>query len=100
MKLRVQLTDTGTLLSQAQAQNMAGEVQASRTIQKLKHDLENKDIEMLRINSDIEWANERIQKLEQALDKATLELKARSDLVEKWETKTVELSKKIEDLEK
>ncbi len=96
----MQLTETGTLLSQAQAQNMAGEVQASRTIQKLRLDIENKDIEVLRINSDIEWANERIQKLEQALDKATTELKARSDLVEKWETKTVELSKKIEDLEK
>jgi hypothetical protein len=100
LRLRAQLTETGTMLQQAQAQNLSGEVQASRTIQKLKADVEHKELEVMRIGSDIDWSNERIQKLEQALEKATLELKARSDLVEKWEIKTVEQSKKIEDLEK
>ena len=88
------------MLAQSQASTMSADVQASRTIEKLKVDIETKEMEVMRVNSDIDWANDRIQKLEGGLEKATLELKARSELVEKWETKTMELSKKVDDLEK
>lgn len=99
-KLKSQLKETTTMLAQSQAATMSGEVQATRTIRRLKVDIETKDMEVMRVNSDIDWANDRIQKLEGALEKATGELKARSELVEKWETKTSELAKKVDDLEK
>lgn len=48
----------------------------------------------------LEWANERISKLEQALQQATAELKARAELSTKWEVKEGEMQKRLDDLEK
>lgn len=87
-------------LAEAQAQNMTNEVQASRTIQRLRVDIDHKEMEIMRVNSDIDWANERIMKLEQALQQATIELKARSELVERSEGKLGEYQQKVEDLER
>ncbi|RYY84116.1 hypothetical protein EON63_09835 [archaeon] len=48
----------------------------------------------------LEWANERISKLELALQQATAELKARAELAVKWEVKEGEMQKRLDDLEK
>ena len=88
------------MLEEARAKNMTSEVQATHNIQKLKTELETKDIEVLRIKSDLEWANDRIAKLESALQQASFELKARAELAEKWEIKSGEMQKKLDDLEK
>jgi chromosome segregation ATPase len=85
---------------ESQQQNMTSEVQASRIIQRLKLDIENKEMEIMRVNSDIDWANDRISKLEGALNQATTELKIRSELVEKSENKLGEFQQKVEDLER
>jgi peptidoglycan hydrolase CwlO-like protein len=79
---------------------MTSEVQASRLIQRLRVDIENKEMEIMRVNSDIDWANDRIQKLEQALQQGTTELKVRSELVERSEGKIGEYQQKIDDLER
>lgn len=100
MKYKSTITQTNTMLADAQSKNMSSEVQASRTIQRLKMDIEHKELEIMRVNTDIDWANDRIKKLEQGLQQATVELKARTELNEKWEVKTGELQQKIEDLEK
>lgn len=99
-KLKQQLAQTHAMLADAQAKNMSSEVQANHTISKLKVEIENKEVEILRVNSDLEWANDRIAKLENALQQATMELKARAELNEKWEGKAGEMTKRIEDLEK
>jgi chromosome segregation ATPase len=100
VQLKQQLEVTSTKLADSQAQNMKSEVQASRTIQRLRVDIEQKELEIMRVNSDIDWANDRIQKLEGALQQATTELKARSELVERFEGKVGELQQKIDDLER
>jgi chromosome segregation ATPase len=100
LQLKAQLNSASTKLADAQAQNMTSEVQASRLIQRLRVDIENKEMEIMRVNSDIDWANDRIQKLEQALQQGTTELKVRSELVERSEGKIGEYQQKIDDLER
>jgi len=94
------LQQTATKLQQAQQQNMSSEVQAGRKIQRLKVDIETREMEILRVNSDIDWANDRISKLETSLMQATNELKARSELLDKNENKIGELQQKIDDMER
>lgn len=94
------MQQTFTKLQQAQQQNMTSEVQASRKIQRLKVDIETKEMEIMRVNSDIDWANDRIGKLETSLLQATTELKARSELLDKNEVKIGELQQKIDDMER
>lgn len=55
---------------------------------------------MLKQKNEILWANERIAKLESALQKATHDLKLKEEMSEKWESKTGELQQKIIDLER
>jgi hypothetical protein len=54
----------------------------------------------LKQKNDILWANDRISKLETALQKATHDLKLKEEMSEKWESKTGELQQKIIDLER
>lgn len=100
LKLKLELQQTATKLQQAQQQNMSSEVQAGRKIQRLKVDIETREMEILRVNSDIDWANDRISKLETSLMQATNELKARSELLDKNENKIGELQQKIDDMER
>lgn len=99
-KLKMSLSQTNAMLAEAQAKNMSSEVAASHTIQKLKVEIDSKEMEVLHVNSDLEWANERISKLEGALQQATAELRARAELADKWEMRSGEMSKRIDDLEK
>lgn len=100
LKLKTELQQTASKLQMSHQQNMTSEVQASRKIQRLKVDIESKEMEIMRVNSDIDWANDRISKLESSLSQATNELKARSELLDKNENKIGELQQKIDDMER
>jgi WD40 repeat protein len=100
VRMRRQLDDTQERLQSMQSAAMSNEVHHTRVIAKFEADKKHLEIEILRVNNDIDWANDRIAKLEEALSNATNELKIRSELVDRAETKASEVGKKAEDLEK
>lgn len=79
---------------------MTGEVHASRETQKLMTVIEEKESNLLKLQSNVDWAHNRIIDLEQALQKATAELVIRTEMSEKWELKTGSAQQKIIELEK
>ena len=75
---------------------------ASLTIetQKLKMEIAKKDNEVMKLNGSIGWANERISKLEAALNEATGLLQKKTEVSDKWELKAGENQQTIVDLER
>ena len=100
LKLKHDINASQKQLSDAYAKNISGEVQANVTIQGLKAEVESKELEALKLKSEIDWANERISKLEVSLQSSIAELKIKSELAEKWEFKVGELQQSLVDHEK
>lgn len=100
IKLKQLVESASAQLTNAQAAHLQHEVAHNRAVLKLNSELGGKDMEIMRVHTDIDWANDRILKLEESLAHATAELKARSELVEKWEMKLGDATKRVEDLEK
>eukprot|EP01033_Poteriospumella_lacustris_P009178 gene9178-6604_t len=100
LRMKKQLEDTQDRLQVMQASTMSNEVHHGRVIAKFEADKKHMELEILRVNNDIDWANDRIAKLEEALANATNELRIRSELVERAEVKASEATKKADDLEK
>lgn len=91
---------TSLQLQKAQGHLLTGEVQNSREVSKLKAVIEEREDDLLKLRSSVDWAHSRILELEQALQKATSELGVRTEMSEKWELKTGEMQQKIIELEK
>jgi hypothetical protein len=99
-KLKEDLAATAKQLEKAQAHVLTGEVQANREVSKLQLTIEEKENDLLKLRSAVDWSQNRILELEQALGKATMELGVRTEMSEKWELKTGEMQQKIIELEK
>ena len=67
---------------------------------KLKTDISKKDNDVMKLTSDLGWANERIRKLEGALEEASGQLTRKNDICEKWEYKAGETQQQVLDLER
>lgn len=100
VRLKQQMTDAQQLVQHMQTQSMASEVHHGRVVAKYEADKRKAELDLLKVSNDVDWANDRIAKLEDALANATNELKLRSELVEKAEVKASECSKRADDLEK
>jgi hypothetical protein len=87
-------------LSTQQQKAMTDAAHASRHLNKLSAELEQKEVNMMQLNSDVAWSHERIAKLEEALQSATKELTRKTDASSKWELQCGELHQKIIDLER
>ena len=98
--MKQDLTNTKKELSAAQAAVLTGEVHLSRESQKLMAIIDEKESNLLKLQSNVDWAHGRIIDLEQALQKATAELVIRTEMSEKWELKTGTAQQKIIELEK
>jgi hypothetical protein len=99
-KLKEDLQNTAKQLERAQAHILTGEVQANRELSKLQLTIEEKETDVLKLRNLVDWSQNRIIELEQALSKATSELGVRTEMSEKWELKTGEMQQKIIELEK
>ena len=99
-KLKDELATTAKQLEKAQSLLLTGEVQANREVSKLQLLMEEKENDVLKLRSAVDWSQNRILELEQALHKATSELGVRTEMSEKWELKTGEMQQKIIELEK
>lgn len=67
---------------------------------KLKAVIEDKDNDVFKLRSSLDWAHSRIMDMEKGLQQATTELSIRSEMSEKWELKTGEMQQKIIELER
>lgn len=99
-KLKEDLATTRKQLEKAQAHLLTGEVQANREVSKLQLTIEERETDVLKLRNTLDWSQNRILELEQALTKATSELGVRTEMSEKWELKTGEMQQKIIELEK
>jgi len=99
-RLKEELKTANKALEDIYTQNLTDQAKFNRKTQNLQMEIENKDLEVLKQKNDILWANDRISKLETALQKATHDLKLKEEMSEKWESKTGELQQKIIDLER
>lgn len=71
-----------------------------RNVQLLTKQLNDKDMALLSVQSDLEWARERISRLDAALQQASSELKLRMDTAERWEFKAGDQQQQISELER
>eukprot|EP01034_Spumella_vulgaris_P027820 gene27820-34600_t len=99
-RLKEELRSITKVLNEAQQNKLSDSVQAELTVKKLEAIIDSKEVEVLRLKSSMEWANERIMQLELSLQKATMSLGSREEITSKWEMKTGELQQKIVELEK
>ena len=67
---------------------------------KLKHTVTAKEDDILRLQSDLGWANDRIKKLEMAVQEAAVDMKKKAVLTERWEFKVGETQQQISELER
>lgn len=75
---------------------------ATLTIQngKLKHIISTKEDDLMRLQSDLGWANDRIKNLELAVHEAAVNMKKERELSERWEFKAGEALQQISELER
>jgi hypothetical protein len=75
---------------------------ATLTIQngKMKHTISTKEDDILRLESDLGWANDRIRKLEQALQEAATDMTKKTEISERWEFKAGEAQQQVSELER
>jgi hypothetical protein len=100
VRLQEELASTKKALERTQATVLTSEVQANRELGKLQLAIEEKDNDVLKLRTAVDWSHNRILELEQALQRATAELGIRTEMSEKWELKTGEMQQKIIELEK
>lgn len=99
-RMKEELEKTTKALKEAQQHKLTDLAQTHIREQKLQADINNKEIEIMTLKADVDWANNRILNLENSLQQATAELKLRSNDSERWEYKSGELQQKIVDLER
>jgi len=99
-KLKIELAKSSKELEKAQGKLLTGEVQARSEASKLKASIEEREDDVLKLRSTVDWSHNRILELEQGLQQATAELGVRTEMSEKWELKTGEMQQKIIELEK
>lgn len=87
-------------LDDSQRQSRSENVQLSIVIQRLKTEIAQEEEENLKVSSDLEWSIGRIQKLEQALHQSSLDIKKRTDAVDKLEYKIGDQQHQIHELER
>jgi hypothetical protein len=87
-------------IAEMHKKNLTEKVQLNAEIQKLRALLDTKELDLMRINSDLEWANDRIGKLEAAMQNAVVDLKLKDEKSETREFQVGELQQKIIDLER
>jgi uncharacterized coiled-coil DUF342 family protein len=81
-------------------QNLADQAKYNAKIYNLTLEVDNKEMEVLKQKNEVAWANEKIVKLETALQTALQDLKTRGEFSDQWESKAGELHQKIIDLER
>ena len=69
-------------------------------LQRLRQDLNARDELAMKLSTDLDWARNRIESLENALHQATREIKTRTESSEKWELKAGNQQQQINELEK
>ena len=67
---------------------------------RLKEKVQLTEDESLKLQSDLDWAKNRIDRLETALQTSTSELKVKNDLCSTWEFKVGEMTQQVAELER
>jgi hypothetical protein len=69
-------------------------------VQKGRHEISTREDDLLRVSSDLGWANERIKKLEVALQESAAGLLRQTEVAERWEFRSGEQTQQLHDLER
>jgi hypothetical protein len=71
-----------------------------RDLRTAQEEITSKEMQLAAVKGDLEWANEKVFRLEEALQSATLEITRRSDECSKWEYKAGEQQQYLSELER
>lgn len=85
---------------ESQKQSRTETVQLHVKTHRLRGEMALKEEESLKLRSDLDWAKDRIEKLESALQQATLDIRLKTEACEKWEFKAGDQQQQIQDLER
>jgi hypothetical protein len=100
IKLKSQIKDLTSDLEITQRKVLEIEAKSASEVHELNFLVSNKENEIMRLTSDVDWANGRIKTLESTMNTSTSELKKRTDVSEKWEYKAGEQQMQINELER
>lgn len=99
-RLKNELAEANKIIEMTKQQGREELTSALRQVQNLKLEIVDREDQVLKLRTDLEWAHSRIQKLESALQQASLELKNRTEAYEKWEFRAGEQQQQIHELER
>lgn len=99
-RLKKESAELTEKLNQAKKEEITKETASNRLSSQLTMEVAAKDDHLLRLKNDLDWAEGRVERLEGALQQATLELKKRTDLYEKWEYKAGDQQQQISEMER
>jgi len=99
-KLKLEVLTQTNLVEEVQTRSRTEVNQLRRTISLMKDDVEKKDMELLSMQTDLDWARERINRLESGLNSASNDLKLKIETAERWEFKSGDQQQQIIELER
>lgn len=99
-KLKEELDQAASIADSLQRNNREEIAKYSRQIHNLNINVAANENEIMRLKSDLDWANNRIQKLELTLQQVTNDLKLRTEAFDKSEFKIGEQQQYIHELER
>ena len=99
-KLKGDITAKGVMVEDAVTRGRTEVNTLRRNITLLKTEMNDKDMQLLTMQGDLEWARNRISVLETSLNQASNELKLRIDTAERWEFKSGDQQQQILELER
>ena len=99
-KLKEELDHAANVADSLQRNNREEIAKYSRQIHNLNINIAANENEIMRLKSDLDWANNRIQKLESTLQQVTSDLKLRVEAYDKNEFKIGEQQQYIHELER
>jgi WD40 repeat protein len=97
---KIALEEASRATEHAAQKGLSEIAQLTIEVQKGKHAIGKKEDELMRMSSDIGWANERIKKLETALSESATNLQRQTETAQKWEYRCGEQSQLVHDLER
>ncbi len=99
-KLKEELDHAASVADSLQRNNREEIAKYSRQIHNLNITIAANENEIMRLKSDLDWANNRIQKLESTVQQVTNDLKLRAEAFDKSEFKIGEQQQYIHELER
>jgi chromosome segregation ATPase len=98
--LHIKLREANKSADSVLNENKSIQLKMARDVRTLHDDIANREIELSKVKGELDWSREKVARLEDALQSATVEISRRSEECSRWEYKAGEQQQHLSELEK